>query len=388
MKRRIRVLVLSPAMSLTGAPQTALTALEEMQDEMSFCTLALEHGPLEERYRKLGPVFCLQKGFPAPLTSVAASLTTRARRLLYPVMRRRALGLLWQRRLQRWKPDVIYANTVAALPIAQMMALPDAPLLLHVKELDSLLAMAATNTPDLFLKRPGHYLAVSQAVKTRLVENYELPPEKISVVHAYARAEKFDPYLSTRNARTRESETPFVVGGAGTTDWRKGTESWLQMALELKRLLGEDRVRFVWVGVGGSGSDWQFRQMARLMKLGHLIDFVPTTTDPLSHFVAFDAFAMTSWEDPCPVVVIESMMLQIPVVCFNGSGGAPEEVGPTGIVIENFSTRDMAQALASLAASPEECATLGQAARERALSRFTASVQVPKIRREIMALTR
>lgn len=386
MKRKIRVLVLAPAMSLTGAPQTALTALEEMSDEMSFCTLALEHGPLEERYARLGPVFCLQKGFPGPLTSPSDSIAGKARRMAYPLLRRRVMGSVWSRRLQRWKPDVIYVNTVAALPIAQMMAIPPAPLLLHVKELDSLLATADARTPALLRSRPAHYLAVSDAVRNRLMETYQVPDEKITVVHAYVREEKFTPYLEARSQR--EANAPFVVGGAGTTDWRKGTQLWLLMASELRQMLGENNVRFVWVGVGGGESDWQFRQMARLMQIDHLIEFVPSTNDPLKYFAGFDAFAMTSWEDPCPVVVIESLMLQIPVVCFDKSGGAPEEVGETGVVVSHFSPRGMAEALAELAASPERREELGRAGRERAIARFTSTTQVPLIRREIMRLAR
>ena len=81
-----------------------------------------------------------------------------------------------------------------------------------------------------------------------------------------------------------------------------------------------------------------------------------TRSRALEYFARFDIFAMTSWEDPCPRVVLENMGLGKPVVCFAGGGGAPEVVGDTGVIVPEFDSRAMAQAIADLAADPQEWA--------------------------------
>jgi glycosyltransferase involved in cell wall biosynthesis len=180
----------------------------------------------------------------------------------------------------------------------------------------------------------------------------------------------------------RPDDDTLVIGGAGIPDWRKGTTLWLQMAAEVRRLVGPS-TRFVWVGVPEwSDHTWyegaKFRREAHLMGLDDMVEFIPPTPKPMEHFAGFDIFAMTSWEDPCPLVVLENMGLAKPVVCFAGGGGAPEVVGDTGVIIPDFDPQAMARAIADLAADPQQRARLGALARQRVLANFTDRVQVPK----------
>jgi glycosyltransferase involved in cell wall biosynthesis len=162
------------------------------------------------------------------------------------------------------------------------------------------------------------------------------------------------------------------------------------MAAEVRRLVGPS-VRFVWVGVPEwPDPSWRegvkFRREVHLLHLDDAVDFVAPTDKPLEHFVGFDIFAMTSWEDPCPRVVLENMGLGKPVVSFAGGGGAPEVLGDAGMIVAEFDPRAMAQAIALLAANPGERARLGALARRRMRANFTERVQVPKIRREMNLL--
>ena len=106
------------------------------------------------------------------------------------------------------------------------------------------------------------------------------------------------------------------------------------------------------------------------MGLDDMVEFIPPTPKPMEHFAGFDIFAMTSWEDPCPLVVLENMGLAKPVVCFAGGGGAPEVVGDTGVIVPEFDPLAMARAIADLAADPPELARLGALARQRVLSQL------------------
>ena len=52
------------------------------------------------------------------------------------------------------------------------------------------------------------------------------------------------------------------------------------------------------------------------------IKFIGPFKNPYLYYKAFDLFLLTSREDPYPLVCIENMYLNTPVICFERSGGA------------------------------------------------------------------
>jgi glycosyltransferase involved in cell wall biosynthesis len=285
---------------------------------------------------------------------------------------------------------LIYANGLGSIPIFEMVEIPDVPAILHVRELHMNLLPIMKMYPDLMVSRPARYLAVSNVVRDALMAECGIDRNRIIVVHVFIKERHLE--LVRRTHAGRPDNGTLVVGGSGSASWYKGTSLWLQMVSEFRRLAAPS-ARFIWVGV----PDWpapgwedglRFRREAQLMGLEDLVELIPSTPKALEHFAEFDIFAMTSWEDPCPRVVLENMGLGTPVVCFAGGGGAPEVVGDTGVIVPGFDARAMARVVAELAANPAERARLGTLARERMLANFTDRVQVPKIRREILALIR
>jgi len=374
--RKIKVLLLLHDLSPTGAPKLVVSAFERFRDAVELRTITYHGGPLRDRVRQLGPVQTLVSyqwpgGRPSPRDL-----------LLFLGHRSLSVGKaqVWSREIARWKPDMVYVNSVAGLLAAKRLRLPPAPVLLHVHELDSFLYPFSRDAPELLLGLPDRYVAVSQAVAEALTGRYGVDGGKVVVVPAFVEEIPLPP------ARPAASDGRLVVGGAGVLSWVKGPQLWLLMAAALKKRLGADRVRFVWVGMVENEEGWQFREMARKLGLTADVEMAPFTDRPLDYYAAFDVFAMTSWQDSFPMVVLESMLLQKPVVCFAGSGGAHEEVGDAGVVIAEFSPTAMAEAVVALAADPARRAALGAAARQRVQENFTASKQAPRLWREIEAL--
>lgn len=371
--RKIKVLLLIHELSPTGAPKVALSAFQRFGDAVELRTLAYLGGPLEAEFRALGPVQTLVSygwpGMSASLSSLARFAGHRGLSL--------AKGRLWAGPLRRWKPDVIYINSVAGLLAARRLSLPKAPTLLHVHELDHVLVPFMEHSPDLLRDLPARYVAVSQAVADALTERFGIDAAKVTVVPAFVDVPESLPEPVPRR------DPRWVVGGAGVINWCKGAQLWLLMAAEVKRLLGADRVRFVWVGVPDNEEGWQFREMARKLFLTDDIEFVSFTRTPQAYYQGFDVFALTSWEETASLALLENMLLERAVLCFAGTGGPKEFAGEAGVVIQEFSPVRMAEAIAALCPDPERRAALGKAARQRVLDRFTADVQAPHILEQI-----
>jgi glycosyltransferase involved in cell wall biosynthesis len=372
--RKIKVLVALHDLSITGAPKSAVEAFGRLKGQLDMRIIALRNGPLGAQAGQIAPLLLVEKTYINSPADVARGYGRRYRRWR------------WAMGLRRWKPDVIYANSIASLPLFRYMALPDAPILLHVHEMHSVLEIYGKDDAEALRCKPTRYIAVSEATRGALKDVFGIPPEKVSVVHAcffkdgVARAE------AGYKGRPASDRGRFVVGGSGRLQWRKGFELWLQTAATLRDRHGPDAFRFVWVGGERDAAEIEFRTTVRKLGLESCVELVPMSLDPYPHFCRFDAFLTTAWEDSCPAVVLESMALGKPVLCVEGSGGAGEEIGDTGVIVPRFDAALLADALTGLRDDPERTARLGRAARERVYSHFTPETQTPKILAEIERL--
>jgi glycosyltransferase involved in cell wall biosynthesis len=368
---RVRCLLLLHELSQTGAPKIAIEAFQALQDRMETMAIALETGAMADHVRTFAPLHVLpqprQEDPRAPLVRLRRKLDRRA----------------WQQRFIGWKPDIIYVNSVASLPIARRIPLPNAPVLLHVHELDTIIDHYDRWNPTRLQQWPQRYIAVSDAVCDVLVARYGINPIRIARVPPFFNDAAVAHLLSALPPKFKTPNSPFVVGGAGRIRWTKGCELWLHTAAYLRERLGSDGVRFLWVGGEDDIREAEMRLTARKLGVADILTIVPMTPEPFPHYQQFDAFLMTSWEDAFPIVVLEMMAIGKPVVCVRGSGGPVEQVADTGLVVERFDSGLLGEAILSLVRDGELRRRLGEASRERAMSRFTTSAVVPQIWAEI-----
>ena len=94
---------------------------------------------------------------------------------------------------------------------------------------------------------------------------------------------------------------------------------------------------------------------------------------------AMDVVTLPSRYEACSMAIIEAMMLGKPVVATR-AGGNPELIqdGETGLLIER-NPDALANALIRILSDPLHKLQMGEAARQRAMSRFSASVMVNQI---------
>ena len=114
-----------------------------------------------------------------------------------------------------------------------------------------------------------------------------------------------------------------VVGAAGTADWRKGADLFVQVAALVARRAPDLPVRFVWVGRvlphEGVGPPPRRRRGRPRRPASPSSARSPTRA---SYLALVDVFCLTSREDPFPLVCLEAGALGVPVVTFENGGMA------------------------------------------------------------------
>ena len=361
-----RVVVLLHELSLTGAPRLTLDALEGIGAAGSVSIASLRGGPLIDSARRLGPTVVLRQVY---LNQYLPRRLATDHAVLYEALvagSSRIRARSQAARLRRWRPDLVYVASCAALPLVRMLRLSHTPLVLHVHELGSALATYKRMFPELLPSAPNRYVAVSDGVANDLVDQLGVSRGAITVVSNYVLASTPKPLPSS----TRADGEQLIVGGAGNPSWTKGIDLWLLAAREAVDRLGPDRLRFVWVGWRDNESGLQFKSMISRLGLDGVVELIPETDRAQEHFARFDIFAMASWEEAASLVVLEAMAMGIPVVCFAPTGGPSEEVGEAGVVIPEISPRQMGDAIVDLARSPDKRRMMGAACADRARDRY------------------
>jgi O-antigen biosynthesis protein len=111
-----------------------------------------------------------------------------------------------------------------------------------------------------------------------------------------------------------------IVLGVGFADYRKGIDLFVEAALRVMESL--KNVVFVWVGEIDPELTDEVRQAVERAGASAAFKFVGWQTDTALYYCGADVFALTSREDPFPSVVLEAFAAGMPVVAFEGTGGA------------------------------------------------------------------
>ncbi len=183
-----------------------------------------------------------------------------------------------------------------------------------------------------------------------------------------------------RNKLRLFEDSPIILG-CGTQDMRKGVDLFVQLAARVRAQTNR-AVHFVWLGA--ERPDTLFADLIKVdigaLNLCSNITLLDEVTDPEPYFLAADAFSLTSRVDPFPCVVQEAMACALPVVVFEGSGGAKEAIADgCGIVVPYLDIEEMARALVRIIETPSQYAEMGQRAQTRVRSVYAFSEYAERI---------
>jgi len=283
---------------------------------------------------------------------------------------------------------LIFVNSIANAEVYYdfLKFLHHLPVVLFVHELGmSVKIYTYQDHLSFLLKKTDHLIAVSKAVANHYVRDYSFPADRVStftlIDHDHI-DEKFK--TAQRELLEKTHSIPkdaVVIGGCGNAEWRKGNDIFNWIARRVLQKTNPLDVYFVWVGAGPQHEIFELiRSDIHLMGLENRIILIPPTPQALDYISRFDVLLLSSREDPYPLVVLEAALNEIPVVCFDGAGGAPELIeSDAGFVVPYMDISAASEALIKLILDPSLRETMGQKGRTKVLERHNTVKSVSKI---------
>lgn len=369
-----RILFVSHAASRNGASIVLLHTLEWLcaRREFEVEILILGTGALLDEFRVLAPTVVWRN----------------------PANRLNALGLdgsdlnsyLLKLRTMGRSYDLVYLNTSALWQVAPVLRRRTKRLLWHIHELEYAIgSMMDISTACQRFELADRFISASRGVTDVLNRTFNVPCERIDLVHEFVTTPRDTP--DTWKAKRQEvldrlgwPADSFVVGACGGLGWRKGTDLFVQVANRLANVRDGDRYRFLWIGGTLSDEARRFHHDVRASGIADQCELVPETGEVADYYHAMDVFALTSREDPFPLVMLEAGACRIPTVCFAGGGGGPEYVAHNPDLVASYlDISGFASRVDALRQNMALRQCLGEGAARKVHAEHVVKTQGPKI---------
>ncbi len=160
-----------------------------------------------------------------------------------------------------------------------------------------------------------------------------------------------------------------ILGSIGRLESQKGYD------VLVRALSSLPEVTVVLVGDGSERESLE--RLARELGVSERVVFAGWSDEARRHLTTFDLFVLPSRFEALPLVVIEAMLAELPVVASDvGSVSEVVEDGVTGLLVTPNDSVALAGALGSLVADSQRRRELGKRGRARAVERFDADAMV------------
>ena len=223
-----------------------------------------------------------------------------------------------------------------------------------------------------FLRQCDEIVFGCMAQQQHWVRKYGIPADRSSVIYNGVDHDYFSPAIGAEEGRSLRqrlgiAEEAVVIGSIGRLAPEKYYDT-LILALARLRATGRD----VYAVIAGKGAErGKLEQLARSQGVENRAKFLGAKDDVRPAMSAMDVFVLPSASETFSNAALEAMAMAR-VVVLSRTGGAPEMVehGKSGMLFEVGDVDALAETLATLHDSPKLRHTLGNAARERAITSF------------------
>ncbi|WAC12261.1 glycosyltransferase family 4 protein [Dyadobacter pollutisoli] len=385
-----KILFVSHDANRAGSQLLLLQLLRLLKDRgVPMHLLLCSGGELEQEFEEVISItrlYQIDKVAPTPFTGKLLKKVN-----LYKLYEERSVQRVNERiaaELELQNIGLVFINSIANSGVYHdfLTFLHHLPLVLFVHELGmSVKIYTHEKHLNFLLKKTDHLIAVSHAVANYYVKKYNFPEKHVSTFtlidhdHIDQKLKSIQHDLLEKTYRIPEDA--IVVGGCGNAEWRKGNDIFNWIAKRVIHKTTPLPVYFVWIGAGPQHEIFELIESdIRLMGLSDRIILVPPTANALDYINRFDILLLSSREDPYPLVVMEAALQEIPVVCFEDAGGAPELIeSDAGFVVPYMDISAASEAIIQLVLDPSMRDAMGQNGRKKVLERHNTDKSVARI---------
>jgi glycosyltransferase involved in cell wall biosynthesis len=249
---------------------------------------------------------------------------------------------------------------------------------------DSLLHKALAGIARFLYEKSNHIVVVSPAFKDRLIADWQVAPEKISVVENGVETETFAPSSETTIRELRKqfnAEDKFIASYIGTIGNAHGLETLLNAADKLQ--LRNSKVLFLLIGEGAEKQ--RIRDLAKSRGLTNVQFLDQQPRDQIPAFIsASDACLVLLrktevFKTVIPTKMLESMSCARPIIL--GVDGQARQIideAGAGIVIEPENPDALVGAIEKLQEDRDLGHTMGRRGREYIQKNFARASTAQK----------
>jgi len=247
---------------------------------------------------------------------------------------------------------------------------------------DSVLHHTLSGIAGFLYDKAKHIVVVSPAFKERLVEDWRIPPKKISTVVNGVESDLFIPQSTQQDEATRKQlglEGKFVVCYIGTMGMAHGLETLLAAAEQLHG----SSVAFLLVGEGAEKERVKSLAQSRGITNVHFLDQQPREKIPALISASNACLVLLKKTDVfktvIPTKMLEFMSCARPVILgVEGQAKQIIEEAQSGLAIPPESPSALANAITRLENDDELCRALGEKGRSHILERYSRASTAEK----------
>lgn len=285
--------------------------------------------------------------------------------------------------LEKWRPNLVYSNTITNGSVVRAVRGFGIPVIVHVQETKrAFLRHAADYVEDTL--GADHFICVSWAVQQYLRDDFNIPEQKLTLIHNSVDPQEIARSISRPPEAVRDElnipRDAMLIGGMGWVKLGKGVDLWLQAARRVVVEAATSNPYFLWIGQSESDFADEMQRNLSMMGLQDRVVFTGVVGNPYPYLNSMDIFVMSSRYEAIGLVVIEAAFLKKPVVYFRCAGGPGEVISDdAGIGIDNLDSYELAQGVISLINDPLRRYEMGLRGWERVVNHFDVRQKAPLV---------
>lgn len=218
--------------------------------------------------------------------------------------------------------------------------------------------------------RVGKYITVSCSIADKMKDTFQIPEQKIRVIHNAVEPAAFDhPSLPRGITEIKQGTTRPLILSVARLEEQKGHCDLINAAVEIPEAI------FVLLGDGTERS--ALEEQSRKLGLAERIIFLGYRDDVPNWLSACDVFVLPSLYEGLPISILEAMAAGKPVIATEIPGNDEAVIhGVTGYLVPPHNPAALAAAIRSMLADPAERDRMGRAGKEIVVQKFSLMAMV------------